>query len=95
MREGTKLFENFENFGKLHANLTRPIFTVNIELVRFVCNSRFYFFARYLVFEFVDKNLLEVLEMFPTGLDPESVRLIVYQLVKAIEYCHAHDVIHR
>ncbi len=50
---------------------------------------------RYLVFEFVDKNLLEVLEMFPTGLDPESVTLIVYQLVKAIEYCHAHDVIHR
>jgi len=49
----------------------------------------------YLVFEFVDKNLLEVLEMFPTGLDPESVTLIVYQLVKAIEYCHAHDVIHR
>ena len=49
----------------------------------------------YLVFEFVDKNLLEVLEMFPNGLDHETIVLIVYQLAKAIEYCHAHDVIHR
>ncbi|CAD7971380.1 unnamed protein product [Amoebophrya sp. A120] len=49
----------------------------------------------YLVFEFVDKNLLEVLEMFPNGIEPETVTLIVWQLVKAIEYCHAHDVIHR
>ncbi|CAD7956946.1 unnamed protein product [Amoebophrya sp. A25] len=49
----------------------------------------------YLVFEFVDKNLLEVLEMFPNGIDPETITLIVWQLVKAIEYCHAHDVIHR
>jgi cyclin-dependent kinase-like len=39
----------------------------------------------YLVFEFVDKNLLEVLEMFPHGLDPETITLIVFQLVKAIE----------
>lgn len=49
----------------------------------------------YLVFEFVDKNLLEVLEMFPHGLDSETITLIVFQLVKAIDYCHSHDVIHR
>mmetsp|Transcript_13418 Transcript_13418/g.32904 ORF Transcript_13418/g.32904 Transcript_13418/m.32904 type:complete len:805 (+) Transcript_13418:252-2666(+) len=49
----------------------------------------------YLVFEFVDKNLLEVLEMFPNGIEPDVVTVVVWQLVKAIEYCHAHDVIHR
>ena len=28
----------------------------------------------YLVFEYVDRNLLEVLEEFPEGVDPELVR---------------------
>jgi hypothetical protein len=28
LREGTPLFEDFENFGKLHANLTRPVFLI-------------------------------------------------------------------
>mmetsp|Transcript_48557 Transcript_48557/g.128414 ORF Transcript_48557/g.128414 Transcript_48557/m.128414 type:complete len:800 (-) Transcript_48557:285-2684(-) len=49
----------------------------------------------YLVFEFVDKNLLELLDMYPNGLDPETVRWCMWQLVKAIEFCHRHDVIHR
>ncbi len=49
----------------------------------------------YLVFEFMDKNLLEILEAHPTGLDHEYIRKIIYQLVKAVDYCHSHDVIHR
>jgi len=36
----------------------------------------------YLVFEYVEKNLLEVLEEKPAGLDPGLVRLFIYQLVK-------------
>ena len=49
----------------------------------------------YLVFEFVDKNLLEVLEEKPTGLDPEFIKKIIYQLIKSINFCHEHNVIHR
>jgi cyclin-dependent kinase-like len=49
----------------------------------------------YLVFEYVEKNLLEVLEEQPQGLDPEIVRLYVLQLVHAIHWCHSNDVIHR
>lgn len=49
----------------------------------------------YLVFEYVEKNLLEILEEKPTGLNPESVRNYIYQLLKAIEYCHRFNVIHR
>jgi len=41
----------------------------------------------YLVFEYIEKNLLEILEERPNGLDPEAVK-IIYQLMKAIEYCH-------
>ena len=49
----------------------------------------------YLVFEYVDKNLLEVLEEQPQGLDPESVRSYTLQLVHAIHWCHSNEVIHR
>jgi cyclin-dependent kinase-like len=49
----------------------------------------------YLVFEYIEKNLLEILEDRPNGLDPEAVRKYIYQLLKAIEFCHRKDVIHR
>ena len=32
----------------------------------------------YLVFEFMDRNLLEVLEEKPDGLDRDSVRFFIY-----------------
>jgi cyclin-dependent kinase-like len=43
----------------------------------------------------MEKNLLEVLEERPSGLEPEAVRKYIYQLLKAIEYCHRSNVIHR
>lgn len=49
----------------------------------------------YLVFEYVEKNLLEVLESHQGGLPPELVRRYVFQLCRAIEWCHRNNVIHR
>lgn len=49
----------------------------------------------YLVFEYVERNLLEVLEEHPDGLDAEMVRRLVFQLCMAIEWCHRNRVIHR
>lgn len=49
----------------------------------------------YLVFEFVEKSMLELLESHPNGVDLETVRFLTWQLTRAIEYCHRHDVIHR
>ena len=49
----------------------------------------------YLVFEYVEKNLLEILEENPNGLDLDMVRFYIYQLLKAIEFCHRNNVIHR
>ncbi|XP_039256141.2 uncharacterized protein LOC120332877 [Styela clava] len=49
----------------------------------------------YLVFEYVEKNMLEVLEEHPDGVEPEKVRSYIYQLVKAVHWCHINDVIHR
>ena len=49
----------------------------------------------YLVFEFVDKNLLELLQEHPQGLDPDLIRYLIYQLCKAIKYMHDQNIIHR
>ena len=54
----------------------------------------------YLVFEFIERNLLELLEEHPNGLpviltQADTVRLYIYQLCKAIDYCHQQNVIHR
>ncbi|RTL23998.1 MAG: hypothetical protein EKK49_21965, partial [Rhodocyclaceae bacterium] len=49
----------------------------------------------YLVFEYVDKTILEVLEQRPNGLDENDVRRFTYQLLRGTEYCHAHNIMHR
>ena len=41
------------------------------------------------------KNLLEVLEEKPNGLPSDLVRRYVYQLCRAINFCHQNNVIHR
>ena len=49
----------------------------------------------YLVLEFAEKNLLEILEANPHGVSSWQVRVYAYQLLKALAWCHQHDVIHR
>lgn len=49
----------------------------------------------FLVFEYMEKNLLEVLEDNPRGLQPEEVRGYIFQLVKAVNFCHQNNVVHR
>ncbi|XP_051518443.1 cyclin-dependent kinase-like 5 isoform X2 [Myxocyprinus asiaticus] len=49
----------------------------------------------YLVFEYVEKNMLELLEDMPNGAPPDKVRNYIYQLIKAIHWCHKNDIVHR
>ena len=49
----------------------------------------------YLVFECCDKNMLELLEEHPDGLEPEQVRFFIWQLCRGLEYCHRNGIIHR
>jgi len=49
----------------------------------------------YLVFEYVDRNLLEILEQYPNGLDQNLVKRFIYQLCKSIIYIHNNEMIHR
>ncbi len=49
----------------------------------------------YLVFEYIEKNLLEILEQNANGLDPNIVKKYIFQLCKALSYIHSNDLIHR
>ena len=49
----------------------------------------------FLVFEYVENNLLEVLEKSPNGLHPNTIRKLMFQLVKGLAYLHSLDIIHR
>ncbi|KAL8567582.1 hypothetical protein ACOMHN_054395 [Nucella lapillus] len=49
----------------------------------------------YLVFEFVDHTVLDELEKCPNGLDENTCRKILWQVLKGTEFCHLHHIIHR
>eukprot|EP00761_Pharyngomonas_kirbyi_P010205 gb/GECH01010223.1/.p1 GENE.gb/GECH01010223.1/~~gb/GECH01010223.1/.p1 ORF type:complete len:231 (+),score=35.81 gb/GECH01010223.1/:1-693(+) len=49
----------------------------------------------YIVFEFVEETLLDLIEDQPKGMGMMSIRRIMYQVAKAVQYCHAKDIIHR
>ncbi|KAH9495461.1 Cyclin-dependent kinase-like 2 [Bulinus truncatus] len=49
----------------------------------------------YLVFEFVDHTILDELEKCPNGLDENTCRRILWQVLRGVEFCHAHNIIHR
>ena len=49
----------------------------------------------FLVFEYVEKNLLEVLEESPNGLSPKLIRSFIYQMCKGVSYLHKNNMIHR
>ena len=47
-----------------------------------------------LEFEFVEKNILELLEEHSKGLDPNLIKHLIYQLCKAINYLHEQKVVY-
>jgi len=49
----------------------------------------------HIVFNYMDKCLLDVMDANPGGLDCETARRLICQLTRAIEHCHRHNIIHR
>ncbi|KAA0194261.1 Cyclin-dependent kinase 1 [Fasciolopsis buskii] len=49
----------------------------------------------HLVFQYVDHTLLHELEQNPKGLDRLQIRKLTWQLLQAVNFCHAHNCIHR
>jgi len=49
----------------------------------------------HLVFEYIEGTVLDELDLNPKGLDPGKIKSITFQVVRAIDFCHANNVIHR
>jgi serine/threonine protein kinase len=47
------------------------------------------------VFEYVEYDLKKYLRKVKKELSPDLVKSFVYQIIKGIDYCHAHRVMHR
>ncbi|TPX33827.1 hypothetical protein SmJEL517_g03328 [Synchytrium microbalum] len=48
-----------------------------------------------LVFEYLDSDLKKFLDTYAGDIDVPTIKLLMYQLLKGIEYCHANRVLHR
>ncbi len=70
-----------------HCRIKRSFFKVSHFTIR---KGRLF-----LIFECCGKNLLEAIEENQNGLEPHQVKTYIYQLLKAIEFCHWHNIIHR
>ncbi|CAL8126736.1 unnamed protein product [Orchesella dallaii] len=49
----------------------------------------------YLVFEFIDHTLLDQLEQKSHGLDEDTCRKYIYQILRGLNFCHENNIIHR
>lgn len=49
----------------------------------------------YLVFEFVDNDLKKYMKQLGGNLTPVQIKNFTFQLVKGVEFCHSHRILHR
>ncbi|RGB30714.1 kinase-like domain-containing protein [Rhizophagus diaphanus] len=48
-----------------------------------------------LVFEYLDSDLKKFLDTYGGDLDKDTIKQLMYQLLKGIAFCHEHRVLHR
>ncbi|XP_045111547.1 cyclin-dependent kinase C-1-like isoform X1 [Portunus trituberculatus] len=62
-----------------------------VNLIEFFRRKR----RLYLVFEYVDHTILDELEASDGGLDEETARAHIFQVLRGIAFCHQNQIIHR
>ncbi|XP_042865308.1 cyclin-dependent kinase-like 2 isoform X2 [Penaeus japonicus] len=62
-----------------------------VNLIEFFRRKR----RLYLVFEYVDHTILDELEATETGLEEETARAHIFQVLRGIAFCHQNQIIHR
>eukprot|EP01053_Blabericola_migrator_P005569 Blabericola_migrator_1__5568@NODE_2835_length_2298_cov_97_238458_g1753_i1_p2_GENE_NODE_2835_length_2298_cov_97_238458_g1753_i1NODE_2835_length_2298_cov_97_238458_g1753_i1_p2_ORF_typecomplete_len287_score37_40Pkinase/PF00069_25/5e75Pkinase_Tyr/PF07714_17/2_6e43Kinaselike/PF14531_6/4_2e17Kdo/PF06293_14/8_1e12Pkinase_fungal/PF17667_1/1_4e06RIO1/PF01163_22/2_5e06FTA2/PF13095_6/5_6FTA2/PF13095_6/0_008YrbLPhoP_reg/PF10707_9/9e05Haspin_kinase/PF12330_8/0_035Haspin_kinase/PF12330_8/4WaaY/PF06176_11/0_00 len=48
-----------------------------------------------LVFEYLDQDLKKLLDVCDGGLDPQTTKSFLYQLLRGVAHCHEHRILHR
>ena len=91
-----KFLDEYEKLPK--KEVKREIFTLQVSkhenIVKFIeafLNKGYLF----LVFEYAEENLLQLIEKQTNGLDQELIRSFIYQICKAVSYLHKKNIIHR
>ena len=91
-----KLLEEYDKLPKKEIN--REIYALQvsnheniIKFIEAILNKGYL----YIVTEYADKNLLQIIEENPKGLNPELIRSFIYQLCKAVSYLNSKNIIHR
>ena len=92
-----KFLDKYEKLPK-NKVINREIFLLQISkhenIVKFIeafINKGYLF----LVFDYVEKNLLQLIEEKRDGLNQELIRSLTYQMCKAVSYLHRKNIIHR
>ncbi|XP_014204517.1 cyclin-dependent kinase-like 1 [Copidosoma floridanum] len=49
----------------------------------------------YLVFEYLDHTILDELEDIGGGLRPDTSRRYIFQVLRGLNFCHSHQIMHR
>ncbi|KAJ3120058.1 cyclin-dependent serine/threonine protein kinase [Nowakowskiella sp. JEL0407] len=48
-----------------------------------------------MVFEYLDSDLKKFLDSIAGNIEPQTIKILMYQLLKGIEFCHNNRVLHR
>ncbi|KAB7496546.1 Cyclin-dependent kinase-like 2 [Armadillidium nasatum] len=62
-----------------------------VNLIEFFRRKR----RLYLVFEYVDHTVLDELEAVESGLDADTARSHIFQVIRGVAFCHENQIIHR
>ena len=88
-----------EEYNKLpKKEINREIFALQISNHENIVKLNEAFLNKgyiYLSFEYCEKNLLQLIQENPKGLNPELIRSFIYQMCKAVSYLHKKNIIHR
>lgn len=87
-----ELKEAFRRRGKLYLVFE---YVEKVKRQRLRDRSFFFFFFLSERLSVPAQNMLELLEELPNGVPSEKVRSYIYQLIRAIHWCHKHDIVHR
>ena len=49
----------------------------------------------FLIFDYVEKTLLEELQNSPSGLKSDQIKDIIYQILQANHFLHENNIVHR
>lgn len=99
-----ELKEAFRRRGKLYLvfEYVEKVSFIHRQFLYEVCSDFFLLLSPSVVViltfwwcSFLFKNMLELLEELPNGVPTEKARSYIYQLIRAIHWCHKHDIVHR